>query len=368
MSQLHNNYNYPSANVEVNVSGEGGGTIGNVAINQDPGNLHTRFLLLDDFENFTAIPRLIEETGEGTELYNVYIPFTTNLLNPSWHRFRRRLFLNTKSSTYGVLAGNKKFIPVVRPSANHKAYLHSISYSAYDFNEMIPKLAIPDANIGDRIEADKFDVGVNGLRLNATPLAIDAIHTIVKSDYITTAHYPVYHDNLQRRQDELAVMDLLGQGAPRSSIRGGMLPGDFYMNNFYLHIKGFTATTPDFEDPGSTYESIWELPEDNQSYGVNNDLNESDLSGSTDLIMPGITNELDIEIPETVKWLAVDVAGPGWRHGAFDIERNAYPNSMYKSVAKAIGSPVGNFFTFVQMPVKIQIDLRFWAEPQEEAE
>lgn len=363
--QKFSNYNYPSANVNVNVGSGGGTTIGDINVNLDNAKLYDRFLLMDELESFRAIPRKYVENGVGT--YDILIPYTLSVELCNWHLFRRRLYLNTKSSTYGVAVGNKKFIPIVRPEG-HKAFLHTVSYAAYDFNEMLPALNIPAANIVNRIVENAFGTGVHGLKLNSTPIELAAEDMLPKSKYFTTAHYPVYFDSTGRRGEEITVMEALGQAGPRSSIRGGMLPGDFLMNNFWMQIKGFTAETPDFTSPGSTYANIWESPEENKSYGVDADAESTDVTGKTDMFIPGISNEIDTLIPDDVNWLCVDVAGAGWRHGAFEHSYEAEPSSSYKQFHKGLGVMVEPFFTYVQMPVKVQIDIRYWPIPVEPVE
>ncbi len=358
MSQHLSNYNYPSANVNVNVEGGGAGgdvNIGDIVINQNPANLYSRFLLMDKFSDFSAIPKKIVEISGQSGMYDIYIPITYNLNKQNWHLFRRRLFLNTENNTAGTGAGERKFIPIVRPTPEHKAYLHSITYAAYDFNEMLPFISVDD--IATRIETNLFAPDVHGLKINPTPLSSPIKWLYLKSDKITTAHYPVYRNLLQAREDELQVMNVLGQSAPRSSIRGGMLPGDFYHNNFWVHLKGFENNNPNFDNAGDEYINIWETPEDNNSYNINNDLENTDTSQVSDMILPNISNEIDIEIPDSVNWIAVDVAGAGWRHGAFDSDKSAL-----KPIAKVLANAINNYITYVQMPVKVQIDIRYWKE------
>ena len=361
MSQLQYMHNYPSANVKVDVSG-GELSIGDIKVttNDNPLRLHDRFLLMDDLENWRSIPLLIE--SNGVETYDVFMPYTESVNVANWHLFRRRLYLNTKNSEYGPESGKKRFIPVTRPSAKHKALLHAITYAAYDYNEMLYMISVPD--IATRLVPNKFMTGVHGIKLNSTPIELGAVNILPRSRAITTAHYPVYFDEVGRREMEFAVMQSLQQGAPRSSVRGGMLPGDFYQNNFWCHIRGYEGT-PAFANPIGSYTNIWETPSDNQSYGA--DVNPS-TSGKTDMILPGVTNEIDILIPDDVNWLDVHVGGPGWRHGAFEINTDAYPNSPNRDVYKGLGGAGIPYFTYIQMPVKVQIDIRYWEEPPEPVE
>lgn len=348
MSNLNSNYNYPSANLHVTVSGDGG-SVGSVNVDNNPERLHNRFILMDNFKEWYAIPRKFVETSVGSGQYHIYIPITTNLNNSYWNLFSRRLFLNTENATAGTGNGLRKFIPINRP-AGHKAFLHSVAYASYDFNEMLPKNTSVDKNA--LIIADMFGTGVAGMRVTSLPVSsLTAGNQFPKSSIFTTAHYPATTDNLQSRTDELAVMEALGQSAPRSSVRGGMLNGDFFMNNFNMNIKGFTAETPDFDDAGEVFANVWETPTDNNSYNIS--------GGKSSSFLPNITNEIDILIPDDVNWLAVDVTGCGWRVGAFEDDLN----DSYRHIHKILGSPAGNFITFVQMPVKVQVDIRFWEEP-----
>lgn len=346
MSQHISNFNYPSANLEVNFDGGGGGT---VVANQDPARLHERFLLTDNMQTFQAIPK--KQVGQ-----NAYIPVTNSINVANWHRFKRRLYLNQRG-TFGTGELNKKFIPITRPSANHKAYLHAITYTAYDFNEMLPRVTAQDK--ASLIVADVFGDGIDGLKVNNTVMLDNEIRnaSIPKSSYFSSADYPVYRDQtLAERSEEVALMERLGQSAPRSSIRFGMLPGDWLMNNFNCQILGIGGT-PNFETVNSGFTKVWELPSINSSYPAS--IN-ADVSNDTDMIIPGITNEIDIEIPEGLNWLAVEVWGAGWRHGAFDDE----VNEMYRLSAKGVFPASQSYYTYVQMPVKVQIDIRYWEEPQ----
>lgn len=355
---LHNNYSYPSGTpIQPQIN------VGDLQVTLPPSEIvreYEQFLLADDLSKFS--PVAIKALSVGVEQYRWHLlavqGLTTKMdLTP----FKRRLlanlgqpYLSNPSNTT-----DKKMIKLNRP-VGKKAYLHAVSYAAYDYNTMIPRL--DQATYGD-VEAlfvdDAFGTGATqkgipiGQTMSASSPESDLINVgasfVGRSTTVTTAHYPLHSTGNTQRQDELKVMEILNQSAPRSSVRFGMLPTDYFINNFELTIGGFEdagvipSKTADFT------QIIYETAKvGNDSYGGN--AYASDVI-ARDTMIPAYNNEIDTEIPDNLHWLSVDVIGAGWEHC---LEMVCEPTNL-------MGLPQAqpHIKTFVQMPVKVLITVRY---------
>lgn len=376
----------------------------NINLTQSPKRMYQQFLLSDDTRFWHSIPKkqvtlpatLNDYTVDGT-VDAIVIPFVyLSNFKPSWFDtddLKRRLFLNTLQA-FGTTDGAKMPIKIDRPMVSDgeggtipaKAYLHTLSYSAYDFNEMIPYLDIiaicedifvesdPEGGWGidDLIVEDAFGSGYDGLIIGKYEIE-GGLHYYPFRNY-TTADYPLIintnsFSNLKgKRANELAVIDKLSQSAPCSSIFRGMLPSDWMANNFGITIGGHTGETI-AEDSAPT-SIIWDS-RNRESFADTLNYAQSFGEGVVvgyDSFFPAVNNEIDIEIPDDVNYLFVDVRGPGWYHGIdivnHGLSYNTDPVKGWLAIEdeSSYRGPLPIPITIVKMPVKIHIALRFAEE------
>lgn len=352
---LHYQHTYPSgmpAQVNVDIP----------AISIGSGGDYEVYELADDIHNFEVIPtKLINRPYDnpGSTIKSVAIPLLTNNNEEfNLENFKRRLFVN-QLGTWGAASGNRQFIKINRPVDNgtpKKAYIHSIIYAAYDFNDMLPyfneldlgtmldgtPLTINNMIINNVFGTDKGFITKKTAGVAETDVEPSGLHgrqsTMVRSSNFTTAHYPVLRSglSLQERTNEINAMEKLGQAGLRSSIRGGLLPSDVFKNNFKMKIGGMINNTPT-----ATEAFNYDL------FVTGNNKNTFD----NDNIIPAYNNEIDIAIPDDVDWLGVEVAGAGWKHG---IDWKQHPENV-----KLMASALVSLITFVQMPVKVSIAIKY---------
>lgn len=351
-----NNYTSPrSKPANINVDNLG------VEVIEKVGRLYNRFVLTDDFKNWNPIPLKIipyeEKDAVVIPLVDINMSNMSNVINSI---NKRQLLLNHES-TDGTSANDRKVIPVVRPTnpdtgLPRKAYLNAVSYAAYDYNDLLPihnqdwlRQTFSDTNP----ITDAFGSGVNGLLVGHN---IPGNGNIMLFDNdTTTADYPYDMDNMSHHQAplhryrprQLRTMELLSQSAPRAAVRHGMLPSDWARNHFDIKIGGSNgasytggALTPAI--------NIWSL-----SGGSYN-------NGYSDSIFPAVNNEINIEIDDAINWLSVDVQGVCWITA---IKQASDAVGLWEGSEKGIFSTQpgteGPLFTLVQMPLKVQIEIRY---------
>lgn len=374
----------------------------NINLTQSPKRMYQQFLLSDDTRYWHSIPKKQITLPANINGYTVdgaidaivipYVPLSS--FNPSWfdtEDLNRRLFLNTLQS-FGTTDGDKMPIKIDRPMVSDgeggtkpaKAYLHTLSYSAYDYNEMIPYVDIIEIcedifvetdpvggwSIDELILTDAFGTGYDGIIIGKYKTE-GGIYYYPFRNY-TTADYPliintnIYSNLYGKRANELAIIDKLAQSAPCSSIYRGMLPSDWMANNFGITIGGHTGIAIAEDSIPSTI--IWDSRNretfvDTLNYAQS--FGEGNVVGY-DSFFPAVNNEIDIEIPDDINYIFVDIRGPGWYHG-IDIVNHGH---------SLISDPVKGWLytdneeeykralpvTIVQMPVKVHLAIRFAEE------
>ena len=384
-----------------------------INLSQTIERMYDKFSLCDDVRNWHSIPKKVMTLSSlyyatsnipftgSVDVDCVVIPFVNlNSFNPSWFDvidvdedavFKRRLNLNVLN-TIGVAAGDKMPIPITRRTRGEgenletaKAYLHGISFAAYDFNEPIPYVDVPAlcealtglANTESEVEwnyeslkvEDAFGDGYHGFIIG---IYDTSKYVFDSRDYIT-ANYPLlvntdtFSNAKGKRFNELKVMTKLSQGAPRSSVFRGILPSDWMSNNFGIEIGGLTSTDFNSEDT--------EIPDPtNLIYDSRNRLLFADTNNYSqsfgenavvglDEFFPAIYNEIDILIPDNIDWLTIDVRGPGWFHGIDLVDHNIqyYFDPVKGWLFDASQTPNRGTMpvTLVQMPVKVKLDIRY---------
>jgi len=344
---LFNQFTYPSGlptTVDVQL---GDITVSGDGVNKD----FQVFELQDNIENFQTVPKKSIADPNNATKYAYCIPFVENNEKFDGAAFERRLYLNNTEIFDQNNVSLKRHVPINRPLkadgiTYKKAYLHSVTYAAYDYNDMLPYY--DESNYG-ALTLSQLKVpnvfGTNkGLMLAINQNVNDDIvanYYIPTSNVYTTAHFPYYLRNLQLREREIRAMEILGQGALRSSVRWGMLPSDVFKNNFRLKLGSINSSTPTETELPNTI--LWDTKLNNSS----SKLNDSNL----DTMLPAYTNEIDILIPDTTNSITVDVTGAGWNHG---IDWKQIPTNV-----KCLAQIVPHLITWVQMPIKVSLAIRF---------
>lgn len=382
-----NNYSQPRAkagDVTVNLDGV------SVKVAQSPLRVYDRFEVYDDVSEWRSIPRKIMNINGTDFLVFAGSPAEIFYAGAYFKTLQRNLVLNSDVELVGTSERRKRLIPIQRPldalGVPKKAYLHSLMYIAYDYNEMIPKIS--DAEIsaistiltgfastdpGSLIVLNAFG-DLPGIALKMLPDPLQAEMDYVKSTY-TTADYPFNHYKYKSnntlpdtqymreyRKSEVAVIDKFGQTASKSTSYHGIMSDDFLINNFVLKVGaltglGYDDTTinlppPEMKiyDSESCVNGATLLK--NQSLG-NDDVTYWKQHGS-DLILPQVQNEIDTLIPDNMNYLTVDVAGCGWVHGV-DLTDHILNVKMLATNPLTDKIPC----VIVQMPVKVQVILRY---------
>ena len=359
-----NNYSQPRPK-------PGSVSIGDVSISQAIKKEYKRFNLCDKMANWNAIPR-VKKTINGKDFWIIPLVNGSNLtavpleMNKWNERFKRELEVAI-TDTNGTVT-NTASLPVSRPSGK-KAYIHGLSYAAYDFNEMMIQLTdsvihqtalllgraddpSAEVTLPSLVEPDAFGVGLPGLIICAE----GTVERLPRSGQYTTASFPMPNwYNLSpsgvlkidaawdRRKNDVETMIALNQSAPRASIFHGMLPADFAYNNVSISIIG--------ERAGGNVR-LW----DSQGRYNATDNNQSNTY-SHDIIFPAINNDIDVIIPDDISNLRIEVSGTSWAHHidmpGIDSTYNA-PGSHVKGIHKERWA-----VTYVTMPLKVQLDLRY---------
>jgi hypothetical protein len=260
-------------------------------------------------------------------------------------------------------------------SVGKRHFIKSISINAYDNNALLPLVNHVDmaAHLGGdffttAVLENYFALNVNGLVIHTAQLAgmtgedMGAwIKSYQKSKY-TTAHFPLldggYSHTSEQRDDELVAIEELGQSAPRSSIKGGLMPTDWYPNFFYMAIyrKG--------DDPDAVA-PIWDThSKGNIKYNTEfyETLGVVDLSGTEhlreqDVHYPVPSSTIDIDMEWDGGLLDVYVSGPGWFHGVPQQYAAGYNPKIDEITAKLSKSTGPTYATFIHCPVTIALDV-----------
>lgn len=357
MATRSNNYTQPRPKkIQTNV------TIPDISVVEKVDRLYERFLLSDQVERgWDAIPKKIVSvtTGNGTHDNALVIPLVSNNLSdaiPIWEQTtHRQLFLDNAGSP-GIVEGTQRAIPIVRPTnpetgQPRKAYLNAVAYAAYDYNEILPK---------HNFEAMKsFNYFDDALMPETAPNSFGSYPGLIIGmlDYAgrriypydpdtSTASYPIalgedVNANQLQRARKLAAMALLDQSAPRASIVNGMLPSDWMKNMFKIEIGGHNGV-------GYTGGSV------TAQQSIYKVAQQSDLYFD-DLLFPAANNEINVEIPNTINWLTVDVWGVAWFHAV----KRALDAGDWLNSERGLTTIEPPYLTIVNMPLKVQIDIRY---------
>ncbi len=381
--------NYPGRDIDTTMTGD-------VAFPVEK-NIH-RFTFTDDVRDWRSIPKQIAsfsdlgfDSDHPTKSFVLipYCPYSANqylYINP----FKRQLYLNLQNDTVGPTRGNKKPVVLNRPT-DHDAYLHSISWMAFDWNEPLPlvdrtkiltemnvvRVANGKAELTDET-MDAFSLLVNAFGAGVHGKVIDVVDTTgvtpinswTRSNSYTTAHFPdmaypsTTNTHEKRMADNVKVMSRLSEAGPRTNALKGMLPTDWANNMFGIAVYNDSQSFTDggsLLDTASSDSLLWDsrkrtIPGDDpdgmsiSNYGSS----AAEMGVGLDYMQPIINNELNIKIPDSADQLLIEVDGPGWFHW---VDIVGYPNA-----AKGEGIDDKPYRTLVLMPVRVVVDI--WYRPQ----
>lgn len=341
-------------------------TMGDISVNIFTARQYDTFHLFDDVRNWQSIPKQVVFINP---YYVLYIPVMQTLLIPQLNGIgkdivTRRLKINTATATNPNPYDITNCIPIHRP-VGKQAFLHSINYALYDYNEIIPRLTLTKINqlglIINGVEAtdpsqliatNMFATGVHGLPIHfsSTTDEIENNYDYETTATMTTADYPIYLDISGRRTRDVKVIEKLGQTAAKSSTHHGVVYDDWLMNNFEINIAAVTPTSgipTDLEyiysSNGYKYGDLVKKASFNDTFGF-------------DTPIPFTKNEIDVLIPDNYDHLTVDVSGAYYWHSIFmpDFETPGSHDS-YKGITGA----VTNWATMVHFPMKVQMIIRY---------
>jgi len=202
----------------------------------------------DSFSNWRTIPKILLENPYGTGWITCvpYVPKGTSQSNLNFTR--RQLWINP-------IGGGEENIPLPVVTGK-KWYLDSISFRAFDMHEFVPswfpQQLVEDMGaegVNDLFITDAFGTGLNGVVIGWN---VDEIISWKTSPYTTVA-YPDFQFNntdetynpsfspvvgVGKYGQNWQTFDILKQSASRSGVVGGMLPSDWFPNQFSFNISG----------------------------------------------------------------------------------------------------------------------------------
>lgn len=354
MNMGANNYTYPRKPASLST--------GNITVNVPPEVVeknYDQFLLYDNFVDWKTIPAKIKTVQYGTvgnylNLDCIMIPAVPTGLNAAdaFEYFKRRLILNNDAAQNGITDGHKRHIPIVRP-VGKKAYLHSISWAAYDFNTFRP--FILNELSGYTIDGAPIQLtypnefgDLTGMIICVAPPVNPLQSWWEKYTNFTysTADYAIPMldaDNAYLASRHTLIPNLTGQTGLRSQFINGLLASDLLPSNFKLDVglHDGTGMVDDMANldqvPQATlFSTNLESAENNQS--------RSDIHH---VQIPQVINDMDILIPDTYNWLITDVEGMGWFIQICD--EDEVPSAVNPAC----------FYTPVFMPMAVSITIRY---------
>lgn len=302
---LSNNFNYTGNKANIDI----GEIVVDFGFNYTPGQVKY-VTATDEFETWRTIPKktIPNPYGGGflTVIPNASPPQTTGNLN--WQR--RQLWINN------IVTGNTNVpLPAV---TGKKWFLDSISFRSYDMHEFLPswqpnKLIeqIGEISLSDLFIENAFGVGLDGLVIGYNT---DDIVTWDTAPY-TTASYPDFGlATIDETMSGLVpvvgagkygqnweTFDTLNQAGSRSAVVGGMLPSDWFPNQFSFNISG--ATTPTGIVTGLS----------DMIFGSDMfTTNRQGASNWSHTALPLQLSNMNIEIP--YPYLGIEVYGGGYYH------------------------------------------------------
>lgn len=206
----------------------------------------------DSFENWRTIPKILLENPYGTGWVTCvpYVPKGTSQSN--LYFTRRQLWINP-------IGGGEENVPLP-VVIGKKWYLDSVSFRAFDMHEFVPswfpQQLVEDMgtiDIDNLFITDAFGTGLNGVVVGWNS---DEIISWKTAPY-TTVSYPDFEFNntdetynpsfvpqvgVGKYGQNWQTFDILQQSASRSGVVGGMMPSDWFPNQFSFNISGSSTS------------------------------------------------------------------------------------------------------------------------------
>lgn len=332
------------------------GSGGSVIVTQEVGKNFTRFSARDSFRNFQPFPLAFKKIGTSD-----IITCAINSDDDFYKRFATsNLGRNLDSSGY------TEIFPLSRPSLK-SAYLHSLAFGVYDAHQIVPMLVtegdLPAGVIS--LQSNNYETS-NGLEESngyvvgylpypSAPRDLNYYGVYNPSDSSRTVRYASYEYAfpfnpfsvpLITRWAKQHEMLWSGKTAPRSGITFGMLPNDWFANNFEITIYG--------ERADNSKKIIW----DNHGRTTFEDANQAhSYSKTNDEFVPANYNEINRLIDADIVNLFVMITRP-----FFYVPVQASP--IYKPVSLATDGTLNSnnpvdIWTVAKMPVKVDFTVLY---------
>jgi hypothetical protein len=251
---LSNNFNYVGNKANIDI----GEIVVDFGYKYEPEQVKY-ITVTDNFETWRTVPKKTIPNPYTTGGYVTIVPYvpkgtpTSNL-----YYQRRQLWINP-------IGGGDENIPLPEVTGK-KWYLDTISFRAFDMHEFVPQFypsqLVEKTGAIDSSElflTDGWDTGINALIIGYN--TIDKV-TWATSPYTTVAYpdfqYPSLGDMVFRPEasptydpfigvgkygQNWSTFDTLNQSASRSGVVGGMLPSDWFPNQFSFNISGSNSPT-----------------------------------------------------------------------------------------------------------------------------
>jgi hypothetical protein len=350
-----NNFTYPR---KANAVSLGDINIGDLQVIQKVEKNYDSFHLYDDLETFQPIPAkkvFVSTTFNGMP-FGAYFWVIPMIFNGDDKKiFRRRLNLNNDIAETGISTNKQRYIPINRPSGK-KAYLHSVSWSAHDYNVAYPyylQSEIEDwANF--YLENGVADLGlwrenqfgdlyghIVALAINSQSSYPELLQKFPNYGYSTSDFAMPFFtsNNFLRDQFFFRPNTKFNKTGVKSSFVGGLLQ-DIFPNGVNVTIGGHSGGG--FADGMQLNHS----PEAIIFSTNDDDLNQS--HNSRDWVnTPNIINEIDTLIPDNINHLLLDVEGFNWFLNVTIESDEPYKRDHI------------NFTTIVQMPLSVDVVIRY---------
>jgi len=348
--QLHYSAPQPPASIST----------GDLVLNSDIGKDVRKFSFRDDLETWQGFEFAIKRVQTGNQMIPYYdiitCPVAEMMTQDDLNDFATtKLSVDFKGKNVGGI--------IIDPPANKKAYLHSISYSAYDHHQIVP-LILQDEDCppfpvefynsyGEawyaRLKKSFYSFGVGKKAYGSEPT--DFIYYAKRGKWdakpdakkYTTYDFPSLikpRTGTNRFKHYVAEMLYSNKKAPNSPNHFGMLSQDWAFNKFDIQIKAMDATN-------NLLQYVW----DNRGKRLPTDTNNIAHSYSDDYdeFIPSVWNEINKEIDPNTYLLQVNVQRP-YFFVPIQLQYNKLPFEDGVSVTRGLYTPF-------RLPIKVDISI-----------
>lgn len=256
---------------------------------------------------------------------------------------------NFTKTTMNLASGK---IHIQRP-IEKKAYLHGISFSIYDYHQLVPRFLpseqCPSPSYSQYCDAYYNDTNetlpsviVGRLSYPSQDPDFAYIMNLIDGTKYATFDYalPFMHQNRNRDVHTLEMINYTRNTAPRSNVLYGMLPMDYYHNHFDMTLIGYDIN-------GNVVKNIW----DNKKEPNSSVVSKHSFGMLHEEIVPQIFNDINILIDDNITDVELVVYRP-----YFWI--SLQPNSTYNPLS-GTALPMANQ-TIFRLPVKVETSILYY--------